>query len=125
MFYRWIIAVLAVVSLAGCAVTEQPDGDKKVTVSEDVVEGAENAADTTRDVASQVAMTTKIESALRGAESLKIEDLNVDTVDNTITLKGYVDSQEQKTKAEELVRTMAGTDYTINNMLAIKSEVSQ
>jgi osmotically-inducible protein OsmY len=114
---------LASIGLAGCEVTKQPDGNSKVAVSDEVAEGAKKAADTTADVASQVAMTAKIESTLRGAESLKIEDLNVDTVDKTITLKGYVDSEEQKAKAEQLTKDMAGKDYTVNNMLAVKSKV--
>jgi hyperosmotically inducible periplasmic protein len=125
MNIRLLILPIAVtaIGLSGCEVNKEPDGDSKVAVSDEVAEGAKRAADTTADVASQVAMTAKIESTLRGAESLKIEDLNVDTVDKTITLKGYVESEEQKAKAEQLTKAMAGAGYTINNMLAVKSKV--
>jgi osmotically-inducible protein OsmY len=66
-----------------------------------------------------VAMTTKVKSALGSAEGIDAEHIDVDTVGNTVTLKGSVDTTEQKAKAEQIARNQAGSDYTIDNQLKV------
>ena len=83
------------------------------------LEGAERAAETTKSATSNVAMTGKITMALQNANSLKMENMDVDTVDKTITLRGYVKTDDMRQTAERIAKDTAGPEYTINNEIAL------
>ena len=120
------VSVLCLGVCGGCRV--ESDGAPEVKVSDEakdagerIAEGTKDAVDKTGQAMSQAAMTGKITSALNSAGSLDIENLDVDTVGNTITLRGYVPNAEHKKTAEQLAKNMAGPEYTVVNDLAIKT----
>jgi hyperosmotically inducible periplasmic protein len=121
------LLVLAPVALtlAGCDDPQVKTGAAKVAIGAKVaadgakdiaVKGAEKAS----EAATQTAMTTRIHAALRNAHGLDDSDINVDTVKKEIYLEGAVPSQEQRTKAEEIAREVAGSDYKIINKLTLR-----
>lgn len=112
-----IVLIVLALGLAGC---KKEDGT--VEVSPEAKQGAQRAADTVSDAAANTSMTAKIQSAWQSANSLKIEDMNVDTKGKDITLRGYVDSQAMKDTAERIAKDQAGEGYTINNEIAIKNK---
>lgn len=123
---KFVPFALAAAILAGCAVEKDAEGDTSVKVSreaaqtgEKIAEGAKDLTNKAATATSQAAMTGKVSSALRSAGSLTIKDLNVDTVGNVITIEGSVPSAKQRQEAQELVQTMAGQDYKVENKLTV------
>ena len=76
---------------------------------EAVKDTAENAADAT--------MTPKVKQALLTAAGLETKDINVETANNTITLKGSVPDEKQKMQAETIAKGVAGSEYKVVNEL--------
>jgi osmotically-inducible protein OsmY len=120
-------AILALLLAVGCTVQKNEEGTPEVKVTDEgkkagerIAEGAKDAGQKISTAAAQTAMTAKITSSLNSAGSLHIDNLDVDTVGNTITLMGYVLNEEEKRTAGDLAQKMAGPDYTIKNDLAIK-----
>jgi predicted lysophospholipase L1 biosynthesis ABC-type transport system permease subunit len=82
---------------------------------EDMAAGAAKAGEATGDAA----VTAKVKSALMSAEGIDSEHINVDTVGKTVMLKGMVDTEAAKTKAEQIAKDQAGSDYTVENQLTV------
>jgi osmotically-inducible protein OsmY len=82
-------------------------------------EAVKDAAQETKEAADNSMMTGQVRVALSGAHDLQIDDLNVDTVDNKIVLKGTVHSEDAKKRAGEIARGMAGNDFGIDNQLEV------
>lgn len=126
---RKIIAVAIIgIALIGCTVKEESDGDSSIRISKQAKEAGQKAVDTTKEAlgnaaqaTKQGAMSAKVNSTLRSAGSLTIEDLNVDTVGNEITIEGIVPTELQKKTAERLTKDIAGPDYTVVNKITVKS----
>lgn len=83
-------------------------------------QAAADAADETKDAAANSMMTGQVRVALTNAHNLHVTDLNVDTLDKKIILKGVAATQEDKEQAEQLAQATAGGDYTIENQLMVK-----
>ena len=118
--------VAAIPIVGGCVMEKQPTGETEIRVSREATETGERIAEGTREglartgeVLSQAGMTGKISSAIQSAGTLDIENLDVDTVDTTITLKGYAPNEGQQQTAGDLAQIMAGMDYTIDNQIAV------
>ena len=82
---------------------------------EAVKDTAENAADAT--------MTPKVKTALLNAAGLEAKDINVETANNTITLKGSVPDAKQKTQAETVTKGIAGTEFKVVNELMVQGKM--
>jgi osmotically-inducible protein OsmY len=82
-------------------------------------QAVKDAAEETKQAADNSMMTGQVRVALSGAHDLKIDDLNVDTVDDKIVLKGTVHSDAEKDRAGEIARGMAGNDFKIDNQLEV------
>lgn len=88
--------------------------------------GAENAGEAVKGAAEDAAqatdnagMTLKIKNAILSAENLDATDLNVDTKDKTVILKGWVPNAENKKRAESIAKNTVGNEYTVRNELQI------
>lgn len=79
----------------------------------------ENAAENTAKLADNGQTTLVVKQAILGAKDLHSANLNVDTKDKQVILRGSVPTESEKKRAEEIARGVAGTEYTITNQLTI------
>jgi hyperosmotically inducible protein len=75
---------------------------------------------TTGQTIDDAAITASVQGKLTGDKLSNFARINVDTDGGVVTLKGTVRSVEEKTRAEELARQVAGVTK-VNNNLSIKS----
>jgi osmotically-inducible protein OsmY len=99
----------------------QSTGDAIQKDAEVAGEAVEDAAEKSAIAAAAGEMTVKVKSALLAADDLEVRDLNVDTIEKTVYLKGEVASAEAKSRAETLAKGIAGNDYKVVNELKIDS----
>jgi hyperosmotically inducible periplasmic protein len=70
--------------------------------------------------ASDAALTSKVHTALANDVGLKtLKDINVDSDKGVVTLKGVVDSEDVKKRAEAVTRKVGGVS-SVKNELRIK-----
>ena len=95
------------------------DAKKAGDAVENTVEaGAEAVKDTAENVADST-MTPKVKQAILGASGLEAKDINVETANNTITLKGSVPSEDQKKQAGTIAEGVAGKEFKVDNQLTV------
>jgi len=87
------------------------------------VKGAEKTADKTKDVAATTGevvtdawITTKLKADFVNEDALKGSDINVDTSDHVVTLKGTVATAAGKARAEEIAKTTKGVTRVVNTL---------
>lgn len=90
-------------------------GEAVEKTGEAVVETTKDAAENAADAA----MTPKVKTALQAASGLETKDIDVDTKDNTIHLKGSVPTEDQKKQAEMAAKSIAGKEYKVSNELTV------
>lgn len=78
------------------------------------VDGAEN-----KQAAADSAITAKIKSKYLVEKNLSSFKISVETKDNTVILSGFVDSAEQKARAEKIATSVDGVK-SVKNALAVK-----
>ena len=81
--------------------------------------GAEKTKDavaTTGEVINDAWITSKISSDFVNEDTLKGSDINVDTKDHVVTLKGTVASAAGKARAEEIAKTTKGVKRVQNTL---------
>ncbi len=61
-------------------------------------------------------ITTKVKAAFVKDPMVKALDVGVDTFKGTVQLNGFVDTQEQKTRAEQIAAGIAGVQSVRNNI---------
>lgn len=86
-------------------------------VGDSVAAGADKMGDAVANV-DDAAMTPKIKTALGANASLNGSSIDVDTANNTVTLKGTVKNAAQKTAAEAIAKREA-PNYKISNELTM------
>jgi hyperosmotically inducible periplasmic protein len=69
-------------------------------------------------------LVQKVKSALNDSEVYKFPDVKVNTYEGTVQLTGFVDSMEQKSKAEEIARNVRGV-YNVQNQITLKSDAER
>lgn len=121
MKFKTFAAALALAALlVGCSQeTQQQVEDTSQSVASDVKEGAKDAMETTKEVASDMDLTASVKTALMASDKIDSSALNVDTVDGTVFLKGSVPDDMQKTLAEEIAKNTAPENTMIKNELAV------
>lgn len=67
------------------------------------------------------AITTRVKTQLLRDEQVSGLDVNVDTFKGTVQLNGFVDSAEQKQRAEAIAKGVAGVQRVQNN-LSVKGQ---
>ncbi len=97
------IAGLAL-ALPAAAQTTSPG----TSTTSEMKQGAKNAA-----------LTAKVHTALAKDVSLKTLAINVDSSGNSVILKGQVDSDATKTRAEQVAKQVEGVS-SVDNQLTIK-----
>ena len=101
------ISVLAL-GLSGC-MGDQPRNQTGGSASTEVKQDTKNAA-----------LTAKVKSALAADVGLRTLKIDVDSMGNTVTLKGAVDSADTRRRVEEVARKVDGV-ATVRNELTVRS----
>lgn len=78
------------------------------------VDGAEN-----KQAAADSAITAKIKSKYLVEKNLSSFKVSVETKDNTVILSGFIDSAEQKARAEKIATSVDGVK-SVKNALVVK-----
>jgi len=99
-----ISLIAAIPMFAGCAAT-----DKRASTGQQIDDAA---------------ITAKVKSQLLADPQVSGLQVNVDTFKGQVQLSGYVNSPEERAKAEEIARQVAGVK-NVNNDLIVKSSKSQ
>lgn len=69
------------------------------------------------------ALTAKVKTALITDETVKAFDVQVETFRGAVQLSGFVDSEAQKSRAEQVARNVAGVRNVVNN-IALKTDAN-
>ena len=84
------------------------------------VPGSTDAGRTVGQTVDDATITAKVKAALLQASDVKGTDVNVDTVNATVTLKGSVESQAQADRAVQIARASEGV-REVTNQLMVKA----
>lgn len=79
-------------------------------------EKTKDAVATTGEVINDAWITSKISSDFVNEDTLKGSDINVDTKDHVVTLKGTVVSAAGKARAEQIAKTTSGVKRVVNTL---------
>jgi hyperosmotically inducible protein len=71
---------------------------------------------------SDAAVTAKVKSALLQAADVKGTDVNVDTVNGIVMLKGEVETQAQVDRAVQIARNTEGVTRVDSEKLMVKAK---
>jgi hyperosmotically inducible protein len=82
-----------------------------------VGEKTKDVAATTGEVVTDAWITTKLKADFVNEDTLKGSDINVDTNNHVVTLKGTVASAAGKARAEEIAKTTNGVNRVINTLI--------
>lgn len=77
----------------------------------------------TTEFVDDATIATRVKAAFVKDPVVKALDVNVDTFRGNVTLRGSVDSAEQKSRAEQIVRSVDGVT-AVQNDLAIKGQTA-
>jgi hyperosmotically inducible protein len=102
------ISGVVALALAACA-GDRPRNQTGGSASTEIKQDTKNAA-----------LTAKVKSALAADVGLRTLKIDVDSMGNTVTLKGAVDSAETRRRAEEVARKVDGV-ATVRNELTVRS----
>jgi hyperosmotically inducible protein len=87
--------------------------ESKLPTAEERAQNREGVSST----AAAAALTTKVKTALASDVGMRtMTDINVDSDDGVVTLKGKVDSAEAKKKAEEIAKKVDGVKRVKNEL---------
>jgi hyperosmotically inducible periplasmic protein len=91
-------------------------GEKTKEGAAKVGEKTKEAAATTGEVIDDAWITTKIKTDFVNEDALKGSDINVDTNNHVVTLKGTVASLAGKSRAEQIAKTTKGVHRVIDQL---------
>ena len=99
--------------------TKEATKDAAKATKDATKKGAEKTKDavaTTGEVINDAWITSKISADFVNEDTLKGSDINVDTKDHVVTLKGTVASAAGKARAEEIAKTTKGVKRVQNTL---------
>jgi len=98
--------------------------DKSKEGAEKTKEGAEKVGEKTKEGLSKTGevitdawITSRVHSKFLGEDLLKDSDINVDTADHVVTLKGTVMTPAAKTRAEAQAKEVEGVKRVVNQLV--------
>jgi hyperosmotically inducible protein len=93
-------------------VKKNDDEKAKVVIKDDTTPKVKAAG---RKIA-DAEITTAVKTKLLGVKDVIANDINVDTNEGVVTLKGSVPTEAQKTRAAEIARKTAGVKSVVNEL---------
>jgi hyperosmotically inducible protein len=103
-----VTGVVTPIAFVGCASSNDRDSHKR----------------TAGQYIDDKVLAQKVRSSLGDNDIYKFPDVKVNTYKGTVQLTGFVDSNEQRTKAEEIVRNVNGVTSVQNN-ITMKSDTER
>jgi osmotically-inducible protein OsmY len=91
-------------------------GEKTKSAAESVGEKAKAGAAKTGEAITDAWITTKVHSRFTGENALKGSDIDVDTKDHVVTLKGTVASAAGRARAVDIARTTDGVTKVVDQL---------
>lgn len=91
-------------------------GSETEQAAGNVASETEQAANTVGEAIDDGVITTKVKSALLADDTVKGLDINVDTMNGTVTLNGTVDNQAQADRATEITKGIEGVSNVQSNL---------
>ena len=117
-----LLIFLLALPLAGCSRQERADaGDK----AERAAEQAEHALKDAGKSLSDGSITMKVKSAMSVSDKLNSSDIDVDTKNKVVHLRGTVADENQRALAERIAVDTVGADVKVMNELKVGSNKSQ
>jgi osmotically-inducible protein OsmY len=104
---KTVILCAAALALAGC-MGEQPRNQTGGSAETEIKQDTRNAA-----------LTGKVKTALAADVGLKTLKIDVDSMGTTVTLRGAVDSEDTKRRAEQVAQGVDGV-ATVRNELTVR-----
>jgi osmotically-inducible protein OsmY len=74
------------------------------------------AGDRIADATSDATVTMKIQAKYASDEVVKSRDIDVDTTNGVVTIKGQVDSRRERDAAEQIARSTEGVKRVVNEL---------
>jgi hyperosmotically inducible periplasmic protein len=102
------LGAVAAVGFVGCASDDSADSHKR----------------TAGQYIDDKVLVQKVKAALGDSEVYKFPDVKVETYQGTVQLTGFVETQEQKQKAQELARNIRGV-ASVKNDIMLKGEAER
>lgn len=104
--------------LANVAGVTKVNNDLKVSTDTDktLMDRTKSGLSKTGSKIDDAWITTKVKWFFMGEDALKGSDINVDTSQNVVTLKGTVASPAGKARAEELAKDTEGVKRVVNDL---------
>ena len=78
-------------------------------------------AKSTGEYIDDAAITAKVKAAMVRDPVVKVLQVNVDTFKGPVQLNGFVDTADQKARAEQIARTVPGV-ANVQNQLTVKTQ---
>jgi len=91
-------------------------GEKTKDATVKAGEKTKDAVATTGEVINDAWITSKVSADFVNEDTLKDSDINVDTKDHVVTLKGTVVSAAGKARAEEIAKKTSGVKRVVNTL---------
>jgi len=91
--------------------------DATVKAAKKTGEVAKDAASATEEAVTDAWITTRLKADFVNEDTLKGSNINVDTNDHVVTLKGTVTSEAGRTRAMEIAKTTKGVHRVVNNLV--------
>ena len=91
-------------------------GEKTKSAAETAGEKTENGVNKAGQVVNDAWITTKVHSRFTGEDLLKGSDIDVDTNEHVVTLKGTVPTSAARTRALEIARTTDGVTKVVDQL---------
>ena len=95
-YFFTIFATIVFMSILGCASTTKSEG--------------------TGEYVDDSVITTKVKAAIFNEPTLKVTEINVETYKGVVQLSGFVRSQSDVNRAEEVARGVKGVKSVKNDM---------
>lgn len=97
-------------------------GEAVENATKGAAEAVENAGKEVGEEADNAQTTLAVKNAILSADNIDATDLNVDTEDKTVFLRGSVPNAQAKQRAESIAKNLVGTKYTIKNELTVANK---
>ena len=111
---------LTVLFATGCSQqTQQQAENAAQSMAADAEKNVKIAVEKTEEVTANAELTASVKSALMASKQIDTSNLNVDSQDGTIYLRGFVLDEEQKTLATEIAKNTASEGAVVVNELSI------
>lgn len=114
LFALLVSAILSLPAFAQPKETRQPEADKSST--EKAKEQAKHAGSEAKRATKNAALTGKVKSALAADVGLKTVKIDVDSAEGVVTLKGRVDSEDTRRRAEATAKKVSGVTEVRNQL---------